>query len=78
MPLYYFDIHDGKNFAPAEEGQWFADAAAAQRAAVLEATYLVRRIGRDRVTIVVRDESGNTLTEAEAALQIAVKTDRHA
>jgi hypothetical protein len=36
MPLYYFDIDDGQIFAPAEDGEWFPDAAAAQRAAVGE------------------------------------------
>jgi hypothetical protein len=77
MPLYYFDIHDGENFAPAEEGQSFPDAATAQRAAVREATCLIRELGKDRVTIIVRDESGNTLAEAEAVLRVSVKSDRH-
>jgi hypothetical protein len=78
MPLFYFDIQDGDTFIPDEDGRWFADVEAAQLEAKAEVAELICCAGKEKAQIIVRDESGNTIAEAEAELKIIIKSHRHA
>jgi hypothetical protein len=72
MPLFYFDIEARGVFTPDEEGQSFPNADAAKGEAAKVAAQVVREMELDSLSIIVRDEWGDTVGVAEALLRIGV------
>jgi hypothetical protein len=78
MPRYYFDIHDGEDFVPADEGQWFPDVEAAKIEAKAVLAELICGGRSEKLVLTIRDANGNTLAEAEGAIRVAMqKRDHH-
>lgn len=69
MPLYFFDIRNGKGLIPDEEGTQLADLQGAQREAVISLDHAVGAAPH-RITIEVRNEHWRPVLEATLTLEV--------
>jgi hypothetical protein len=73
MPMFYFDVQDGNNIFTDEKGHWCRDAEQAQQDALQVLKEVLLETDQKHATLVVRDGSGNTLVEADAALRLRLR-----
>jgi hypothetical protein len=74
MPRFYFDIRDGQNLVPDEEGLEFDGLEAAKASAIRALTEMIKDAlpnGRSRdLAIVIRDRPDHALTTARISFEL--------
>jgi hypothetical protein len=74
--MFYFDVQDGNTIFTDEEGRC-RDAEQAQRDALQALKEVLLETDQEHATLVIRDDGGNTLAEAEAALRLKLRISKH-